>query len=146
MNSYIFVVSLHVAIAILGLGPLTALAILTRQPFVPAGVPRPMLPEPALRGFLRLLRVSQVSLGLMFITGAILLAMVHGAYGRQRWMLASVVLFLVLGGGLGLVQANLKKALKPEGSIAHVARAHFALLATLVLVVVIAWLMKAKPF
>ncbi len=146
MNPYIFVVSLHVAVAILGLGPLTALALLTKRPPLPAGVPRPMPPEPALRAFLRLLRVSQVSLGLMLATGATLVAMVHGAFGRQNWMIASVALFVVLGAGTGVAQSYLKKALKPTGSIMHVERAHRSLLAMCVIVVVIAWLMQSKPF
>jgi hypothetical protein len=146
MNLYTFVVSLHVVVAILGLGPLTALAILTKRPPLPAGVSRPMPPEPALRAFLRLLRISQVSLGLMFITGTTLIAIVHGAFGRQMWMIASVALFVVLGGGTGVAQSYLKKALTPAGSIVHVERAHLCLLVMSVIVVVIAWLMQSKPF
>jgi hypothetical protein len=146
MNIYTFVVSLHVIVAILGLGPLMALALLTKRPPFPAGVARPMPPEPALRAFLRLLRISQVSLGLMFVTGATLIALVHGAFGRQWWMIVSVALFAVLGGGTGVAQSCFKKALKPAGSVVHVERAHLALVAMCAIVPVIAWLMQSKPF
>lgn len=146
MNLYTFVVSLHVAVAIVGLGPLTALAFLTKRPPLPPGAPRPMPPEPALRGFLRLLRLAQVSLGLLFGTGATLIATVHGAFGRQGWMMVSVALFVVLGAGTGVAQSYFKKALQPAGSIVHVERAHRSLLASSAIVVVIAWLMQSKPF
>ena len=145
MNLYSFVTSIHVIVAILGVGPLMALAMMTRRPPLPAGVSRPVPPEPALRSFLRLLRLCQVSLGPMLITGAILVAIVHGAFGRQLWMMISVALFVVLGGGTALVQRDLKKALA-MGSIVHVERAHRLLLAMCAIVVVIAWLMESKPF
>jgi len=104
-----------------------------------------MPPEPALRAFSRLLRLCQVSLGLMLITGALLIAIVHGAFGRQMWMMISVTLFVVLGGGTALVQRDFKKALA-VGAIVHVERAHRLLLAMCAIVVVIAWLMESKPF
>jgi hypothetical protein len=146
MNAYTFLVSVHVIVALLGLGPLMALALLTRRPPLAAGAPRTLPPEMALRAFLRLLRVSQVSLGLMFGTGATLIALVHGAFGQQRWMMVSVALFVVLGGAAGLTQRRLKKALTPAGSPAHVEQAHRFLVGMCVLVAIIAWLMQAKPF
>lgn len=145
MNFYTFTTSLHVVVAILGVGPLMALAMMTRRPPRAAGGSRPMPPEPALRAFLRLLRLCQVSLGLMLITGATLIAIVHGAFGRQLWMMISVALFVALGGGTALVQRNFKKA-AAMGSIEHVERAHRVLLAMCAIVVVIAWLMESKPF
>ncbi len=146
MNPYSFVVSVHVIVAILGLGPLMTLAVLTRRPALASAAARPVPPEPALRAFLRLLRVAQVSLGLMFVTGAVLVAMVHGAFGHQWWMIISVALFLVLGGGTGLAQSYLKKALTGVGAAVHLEQAHRALAALCVVVVLIAWLMESKPF
>lgn len=146
MNLYSFVTSIHVVVAILGVGPLMALALMTRRPPLPVGAPRPMPPEAALRAFLRLLRLCQVSLGMMLVSGATLVAIVHGAFGRQLWMIISVVLFVLLGGGTALVQRNLKKALATTGSIVEVDRAHRWLLAMCAVVVVIAGLMEAKPF
>lgn len=146
MNLYSFVVSLHVIVAILGLGPLMTLTVLTRRPASATAASRPVPPEPALRAFMRLLRVAQVSLGLMFVTGAILIARVHGAFGHQNWMVVSVALFLVLGGGTGLAQLLLKKALTGAGAAVHLEQAHRALCALCFIVAVIAWLMESKPF
>lgn len=146
MSAYTLLVSVHVIVAMLGLGPLMALALMTRRPPLPATAPRPMPPEPALRAFLRLLRLSQVSLGLMFGTGAALIALVHGAFGRQLWMMVSVALFVMLGAGAGLTQRFFKKALTPSGSIVHLEQAHRFLVAMCVIVAAIAWLMESKPF
>jgi hypothetical protein len=146
MSLYSFIVSIHVIVAILGIGPLMALALLTRRPPLQPGAPRPMPPEPALRAFLRLLRISQISLGLMFGTGATLVAMVHGVFGRQAWMIASVVLFLLVGAGTGLAQVYFKRLLTPAGTATHIERAHRLLLSQCALVATIAWLMEAKPF
>lgn len=146
MNLYSTVVSIHVIVAILGLGPLMTLAVLTRRLTVATGVSAATPPEAALRAFLRLLRLAQVSLGLMAVTGATLIAIVHGAFGHQLWMVISVVLFLVLGGGTALAQSYLRKAITPEGAVVYLERAHRALAALCVLVVLIAWLMESKPF
>ena len=146
MSLYSFLVSIHVVVAILGLGPLMALALLTKRPPLPVAAPRPVPPEPALRAFARILRVSQASLGLMLITGITLVAMTHGIFGRQLWMITSVILFLALGASPGLAQSNFKMALGSTTPIMHVERAHHFLLAACGLVVVIAWLMQTKPF
>jgi hypothetical protein len=146
MSLYSFIVSIHVVVAILGIGPLMALALLTRRPPLQPGISRPMPPEPALKAFLRLLRLSQISLGLMLGTGATLVAMVHGVFGRQAWMMVSVVLFLLVGAGTGLAQVYFKTLLTPAGAIVHVERAHRILLSQCALVATIAWLMEAKPF
>lgn len=143
---YTLLVSLHVIVAVLGLGPLPALALLTKRPPVPAGAPRPLPPEAALRAYGRVLCVSQIGLGLMLVTGGILVAMTHGAFAHQAWMAISVVLFLVAGAGTGLAQSQRRKALAQAGSIAHVEHAHQLLLATCGVVAVIVWLMQAKPF
>lgn len=146
MALYPFLVSLHVIVAVLGLGPLLALALLTKRPPLPAGTPRPMPPEAALRAFARALRLSQAGLGLMLLTGIVLVAMTHGVFGRQAWMITSVILFLLLGAATGIAQSNLKKALNPPGEITHVERAHQFLLGSCGLVTVIVWLMQTKPF
>jgi hypothetical protein len=146
MSLYTSVVSLHVIVAILGLGPLMALVMATRGPSLPAGASRPMPPEAALRVFLKLLRLSQAGLGLMLVTGGTLVAMVHGAFAGQKWLVVSVVLFVILGGVMGVAQSYFKKALKPTGAPVHVERAHLSLIATCVIVGVITWLMQTKPF
>lgn len=146
MSLYPFLVSIHVIVAILGLGPLVALALLTKRPPLPAGAPRPVPPEPALRAFARILRVAQASLGLMLITGVTLVALTHGVFGRQLWMITSGILFLALGAGTGLAQSHLKKALGSPTPVVHVERAHQFLLGACGLIVIIAWLMEAKPF
>jgi hypothetical protein len=146
MSSYTLIVSLHVIVAILGLGPLMALALLTRRPPLSTGTLRPLPPEPALRAFLRVLRTSQACLALMLATGAILVAMTHGAFGRQLWMIVSVVLFVALGAGTGLAQSCLKQALKPGAAIVHVERAHKLLVLMCAIVGAVAWLMQTKPF
>ena len=146
MALYPFLVSIHVLVAVLGLGPLMALALLTKRPPLPEGTPRPMPPEAALRAFTRLLRVSQAGLGLMLLTGVVLVAMTHGAYGRQAWMITSVVLFLLIGATTGIAQSNLKKAAGPQGAVAHIELTHRLLLVASGFVAIIVWLMEAKPF
>jgi hypothetical protein len=146
MNPYVLIVSLHLVIAILGLGPLMALALFTKRPSPSRGEIPAMPSVMALRAWMRLVRISQVGLVLMFGTGAILIGLVHGAFGRQLWMITSVALFVLLGGGAGLVQSCFKKALQPTGSMVHIGRAHRILVTMCAMVVVIAWLMKAKPF
>jgi hypothetical protein len=146
MSLYPFLVSVHVIVAVLGLGPLVALALLTKRPPIPAGATRPVPPEAALRAFARVLRVSQASLGLMLITGITLVALTHGVFGRQLWMITSIILFFAVGSATGMAQGNLKKALGSPTPIAHVERAHRFLLGACGLVAVIAWLMQTKPF
>lgn len=146
MSLYSLIVSLHVIVAILGVGTLPALALLTRRPPLPAGAPRPLPPEPALRVFGRLLRLAQVSLALMLVTGAAIIALVHGAFGRQGWMIASVVLFVLVGAATGIAHTQLRKALASAGSVAHLERAHRLIVAASAGVGLIAWLMESKPF
>lgn len=146
MNLYTLIVSLHVIVAILGLGPLLALAVLTGRPPASADTPRPIPPPPALRALLRLLRVSQVGLALMLATGIAMMVFVHGAFGRQIWMIASMVLFISLGAGSGISQRYLKRALTPAGSLLDIERAHRLFITMCAVVAVIAWLMKSKPF
>ncbi|HVU25096.1 MAG TPA: hypothetical protein VHE13_13295 [Opitutus sp.] len=146
MNLYSFVVSVHVAVAILGLGPLATLALLTSPRRRAAGAPRGMPPAPALKALLRLTRVSQLSLLPMIGTGTVLVVMVHGAFARQKWMMVSGALLVLLGAGTFLVRRYLKQALAPAGTIDHLARAHRALLGLAALVAAITWLMESKPF
>lgn len=146
MSLYPFIVSLHVMVAVLGVGPLATIALLTKRPPLPEGAPRPVPPEAALRVFGRILGVVQGSLGLMLITGITLIAMTHGVMGRQRWMITAIVLFLVLGWATGMARSRLKQALASSKPLELVDRAHRFLLGACGLVVVIVWLMEAKPF
>ena len=146
MNPYITLVAFHVAVAVCSIGPLFALALLTKRPPLPDGAPRPMPPEPALRAFGRLLRLSQLGLVLMFLSGGILLGMAHGAFTSSAWMVTSLILVAALGALSGMAQKNLKNAAGPRGTINHVNRAHNHLRVMCLLVIAIVWLMQAKPF
>ncbi|HEY9155722.1 MAG TPA: hypothetical protein VIM69_11365, partial [Opitutaceae bacterium] len=92
-----------------------------------------------------LIRVAQLSLGLMLITGIVLVAFTHGVFGRQAWMITSVVLFFAVGSATGLAQSSLRKALASP-NIALVERAHRFLLGACGLIAIIVWLMQTKPF
>jgi hypothetical protein len=81
----------------------------------------------------------------MLLTGATMIAFVHGAFGRQGWMMLSVTLFVGLGAATALAQRSLKNALT-TGSFDAFQRAHRWLLGSCGILVVIGWLMEAKPF
>lgn len=136
MNLYSTLVSLHVLTAILGLGPLGTLALL-------ASSPSPALPVPR---FSQVLRIVGWSLGVMLVTGVMLIALTHGAHARAVWPRVSVGLFLVLGALQGLVRRRLKRC-QAEG-LAGTLPAGLAplLYAMCALVVIITYLMEAKPW
>ena len=136
MNFYSTLVSLHVLAAILGLGPLTALTLVSSSP-------APALP---LDWFARLLRVVGWGLGAMLVTGFLLIAQTHGAQGRAGWTRVAVGLFVVLGALQVLVRRRVKRsqAATPPGALP---RSLGPLLWTMCgLVAAITYLMEAKPF
>lgn len=136
MNLYSLLVFMHVLTAILGLGPLTALAIAS-------SMPAPLLP-PA--WFAQLLRVVGWSLGAMLVTGILIVAQTHGVLGKTGWVRASFGLFLLLGALQGIVRRRVKR-IAAATSPAVRARGLSPLLWTMcVLVGAITYLMEAKPW
>jgi hypothetical protein len=136
MNLYSTLVSLHVLAAILGLGPLTALALAASA----------ASPGWSLAWFERLLRVVGWSLGLLLVTGMLLVAQTHGALGRTGWLRAAFGLFLVLGALQGVVRRRVRRSrvAAPDGALpTGVAPLLWAMCG---LVAAITWLMEAKPW
>lgn len=135
MNLYSTLVFLHVASAILGLGPLTLLAVL-------ASAPSPTLSAEC---FAKIGRIVGGGLGAMLVTGVAIMAQAHGAFGGAGWIKASVALFVALGALQGVVQRRLKRA-AAAGAGAFPAGIATLLWAMFALVAAITLLMEAKPF
>jgi uncharacterized membrane protein len=144
MNPYLYptIVFLHVTTVILGLGPLTALLLST----VRSEAETFSLPRTA-----QLLRIVGWSLPGILVTGAAIIALTHGALGETRWMRVSFFLFLLLGALHGFARRTLRKlqttpssALSTSSSFIRPLRLIAWAMSTLV--VLITWLMEAKPF
>jgi len=136
MSLYPFLVGLHVITAILGLGPLLALAVLTTRS---AATPWP----PDRLG--SLLRLAGWSLVVMLASGAGLIALTRGALGETGWMRVSFALFLVLGFLHGLARRRFRRwAQAKETSTAPALAPIFWSMCALV--TVITYLMEAKPW
>ena len=141
MNSYSILVCLHVITAILGLGPLTALAVMTsRNGTAP-------LPLERIAG---LLRIVGWSLAGVLASGAGIIATTHGVLGEVRWVRVSFALFVLLGALHGLARRQLRRAALSGGGATAAdhapARAlNWILWAMCVVVAAITWLMEAKP-
>lgn len=136
MNLYSTSVFLHVLTAILGLGPLTALAVVSSSP-TPA-----MPPE----RFAQLLRVVGWSLAAMLVTGVLIVAQTHGALGKTGWVRVSLGLFVVLGALHGTVRRRLKRSRDTAPSVALPQGLSPLLWAMCALVGAITYLMEAKPW
>jgi uncharacterized membrane protein len=135
MNAYLSLVSLHVAAAIFGLGPLSVLALSASRISALADVER----------MARQLRIIRVSLLVMFTTGAGLIAMTRGALGETGWMRVSFGLFVVLGILHGVAYRRVRRALGVSPFVEPRATAPM-LWAMLLLVLAITYLMEAKPW
>jgi hypothetical protein len=136
MNLYSTTVFLHVLTAILGLGPLTALALVSSASTAIMPVER----------FGQLLRVVGWSLGAMLVTGGFLVYQTHGALGKTGWVRVSFGLFIVLGMLQGIVRRRLKRSLAVSPSVA-VPRGLNPLLWTMCAIVgAITYLMETKPW
>lgn len=134
MNLYSTVVFLHVLTAIFGLGPLIVLAAATSAP------PEAAWPLERVAG---LMRLAGWSLAGMFVTGAAIIALTHGALGETKWMRVSFGLFLGLGVLHGIARRKLRRAKESGGAAAGLK----ALLWTMCAVVAgITYLMEAKPW
>ena len=137
MNAYSSVVCLHVITAVLGLGPLTALAVVTTWP---SSTPFP--PERVTQ----LMRIVGWSLLGMFVTGAVIIAMTRGALGETPWMRASFALFLFLGFLHGMARRQLRRAQRATPFVLPAKSLSRILWAMCVLVATITYLMEAKPW
>jgi hypothetical protein len=136
MNLYSVSVALHVLTAILGLGPLTALAV------VSSAAPPALSPE----RFGQLLRIVGWSLAVMLLTGILIIAQTHGALSRTGWVRASFALYVVLGALHGVVRREFQRS-RQTSSGATGPRGLSLLLWTMCgLVGVITYLMEAKPW
>jgi uncharacterized membrane protein len=136
MNLYSTSVFLHVLAAIFGLGPLTALAVVSSSS-------EPSLPA---ERFAQLLRVVGWSLGTLLVTGILIIAQTRGALGQTGWVRVSLGLFVVLGALHGTVRRRLKRSRRaaPAGALP---RGLSSLLWTMCAVVAaITYLMEAKPW
>jgi hypothetical protein len=137
MNLYSTIVFLHVITAILGLGPLTVLAIGCSRP---TSVP---LPWDRIAGTLRLVGWS---LAAMFATGALLIALTHGALGETGWVRASFALFLLLGALHGVARRQLKKLRNTSPPPTHASPLGAILTSMCGVTAAITYLMEAKPW
>lgn len=136
MNLYSTSVFLHVLAAILGLGPLTTLAVISSSP----------TPSMPVERFAQLLRIVGWSLGALLVTGVLIVAQTRGALGQTGWVRASFGLFVVLGALQGVVRRRLKssRSAAPSGALP---RGLSPLLWTMcALVAAITYLMEAKPW
>jgi len=143
MNWYQTGLAVHALVAVLGIGPVLAIALLAGE--ARAGSDR--LPA-TLASMARLARITSISLGLMLLSGIGLMIPTRGAYGAAWWFRIAFVLFLVLG----FFNGQLQRAVRVAGGAASDASARaVARLSTLAwtmcgIVAVIVILMAAKPF
>lgn len=135
MNAYLSLVSLHVASAIFGLGPLGVLAVSASRSSAPADPER----------FARQLRIVRWGLLAMFLTGAALIAATQGALGKTGWMRVSFALFVLLGALHGLTSRSVGRALK-QPPFAQPRSTAPMLWAMFILVLAITYLMETKPW
>ena len=136
MNLYSTTVFLHVLAAILGLGPLTTLAVVSSSSSSSISVAR----------FAQLLRIVGWSLAILLVTGVLIIAQTHGAFGKAAWVRVSLGLFLILGALHGLVRRRLKSNQDAASSLA-LPRGLSPLLWTMcTLVAAITYLMETKPW
>jgi uncharacterized membrane protein len=138
MNLYAIVESLHVIVAVGGLGQLGVTALIGRNPEWGSV---PMLQ--------RLLRGVSGSLVVMLLTGVWLLGLANWTYAHAGWFSTSMLLFLAMGALTGIASATLKKIAASGGTLAaSPLLGKFRTLTTLatILLLVIVFLMEGKPF
>ena len=136
MNLYSTSVFLHVLAAILGLGPLTTLAVVSSSP----------TPSMPVERFAQLLRVVGWGLVAMLVTGVLIVRQTHAALGNTGWVRVSLGLFVVLGVLHGLVRRRLKRSRDAAPSVALPRGLSPLVLAMCALVAAITYLMEAKPW
>jgi hypothetical protein len=105
MSLYLIALVTHVLVAILGLGSVVSIALIT------ATVRRTGRGAVEAAAWLRpLLRLSAFSLAGMLITGVLIIYAAGGGYHRAWWLRASVLLLVVTG----VLHARARRALRKE--------------------------------
>lgn|GEM_PF-454266 len=126
MDLYLLAICIHVVFALLGAGPVAALA----ASLGPDG------PSPATAR--ALLRLATWSLVIVLVTGLAMVGLTGGAIAKGWWFHLSSTLFLAVGALVGVASAKLRKT-GDVGAARTLTRIATAL------VVVIIVLMQAKP-
>lgn len=137
MNTYSAVVWLHVVTAILGLGPLTTLAVVTTWPSSP-----PFPPE-RIAQFLRIMGWSLLG---VLVSGCVIIALTRGALGHTQWMRVSFGLFLLLGFLQGRARRVLRRVPRTAPAVPLPKSLSRILWAMCAVVAAITYLMEAKPW
>jgi hypothetical protein len=131
MNSYIAFKLVHILIAVLGIGQVGALLILSWQ--------KPSAPALTLS----IARIVTVSLLMMVLSGIGLLKLAGWAFAPTVWVRASFFFVLVIGFLASRISRSVRSGNQPDGSPANL-RLHSTSIVLLTGTVV--WLMTAKPF
>lgn len=141
MNGYQATLAVHVLVAVLGLGPVAAVA---------AMVPAPAGPTPSplhLIQLRRLVALASASLGLLIASGVLLVLFTQGLYTRMGWFRLSMVLVLLLGATLGMAGRWLRRVTPgADGSSAALVRVRIAVRIGCALAAAVVLLMVAKPW
>jgi hypothetical protein len=122
---YSLLISVHVVSLLFCAGPLLVLALGAQE--LPVSMSQ------------RLMRVSSLGLVGLLVTGGAAVAMTGPAFIHTWWLRLSVLLFLVIGALTG----RLRRLTRDPGSAGRVRTLAWVTTAVLVIVV---YLMKAKPF
>jgi hypothetical protein len=137
MNLYSAVVSLHVIAAILGLGPLSALAVVTSRASAPPVAYHRLTP---------LMRITGWSLLGVLLTGCAIMVLTRGVFGETRWVKASFALFVVLGFLHGQARRQFRRAQSATLERPYIGPLPWILWSMCALVAAITYLMEAKPW
>jgi len=137
MSLYSTLVFLHVITAILGFGPI---AIFT------FGGKGPITRDLTVAQIGHLMRWAGQSLGGMFLTGAGIVALTHGAMGRAWWLRIAFALFVVLGALQGVARSRLRKANANAAPAVVLQSIRPLCWGMCFLLVAITYLMEAKPW
>jgi uncharacterized membrane protein len=137
MIAHQILLALHVLTAVLGVGPLLAMAIIAS-----AEVNR--VPHDT-RSLVLLSRIIQWALVLMLATGGFLLQQTAWVYMHMAWFQVSFALFVFVGAALGMTNRPIRKAGK-EPAPAALARVRLLAWICCALVGCIVVLMVTKPF
>ncbi len=137
MDVRLVLLTTHVIAAILGVGPILAMALLASDS---EASKRPEL----LRYVVLLSRLIQWALLVMLVTGLLLLRQTGWAFAQTTWLRISFVLFLAVGAVLGFTNRPVRKALSGPAA-PDLRRVRQLTWLCTVLVAVIAFLMVTKP-
>jgi hypothetical protein len=136
VTSYAFTLLVHILVAVLGIGCITAGAILTRRSNEPAPV--------ALRS---LVGVASAAMLLMLVSGILLDYFAAGAFHHATWFRVAVVATVASGIAVGTARRALSQAIAGKAETDRaVRRAAGALWVACALVAFIVVLMVRRPF